>query len=186
MHTYAYAYYFDYRRKADGSSQGVDRHPGKNCVGKGRADGADRQRNRQAACCSWRHTAKVIGHSEKAFFLVVLADTSIWIEHFRHGRTELSGNLTEGLVLMHPFVIGELACGNLKDRGAILSMLHSLPAAGVASHDEVLEFMERYKLGGKGLGWIDVHLLASVLLSNCRFWTLDRRLAKVASDLGLV
>ncbi len=116
---------------------------------------------------------------------MVLADTSIWIEHFRNGRTELSGNLTEGLVLMHPFVIGELACGNLKDRGAILSMLQSLPAAEVASHNEVLEFMERHKLSGKGLGWVDVHLLASALLSNCRFWTLDRRLVKVSSDLGL-
>jgi len=117
---------------------------------------------------------------------MVLADTSVWIEHFRHGEQRLADRLSEGLVLMHPFVYGELACGNLKDRAVVLSDLHALPHAMVASNVEVLQFIEDRRLWGRGLGWIDAHLLASALLSNCRIWTLDTRLAKAAADLGLV
>ena len=116
---------------------------------------------------------------------MVLADTSIWIQHFRHREPTLAHRLSEGLVLMHPFVSGELACGSLKDRAAILSDLHALPQARLASHAEVLQLIEDRRLWGRGLGWIDAHLLASALLSNCRFWTLDTRLAKAASELGL-
>jgi len=117
---------------------------------------------------------------------MVLADTSIWIDHLRRGVPRLAERLSEGLILMHPFVAGELACGNLKDRAFILSELHALPAAQRASDDEVLQLIEDRRLSGRGLGWIDAHLLASALLSNCRFWTLDSRLAKAAADLRLV
>jgi predicted nucleic acid-binding protein len=117
---------------------------------------------------------------------MVLVDTSVWIEHFRHGQPRLAERLTEGLVLMHPFVSGELACGNLKDRSAVLALFDSLPAVKPATHEEALEFMDRQKLWGRGLGWIDVHLLASALLSDCLFWTLDKRLARVAGELGLL
>jgi predicted nucleic acid-binding protein len=116
---------------------------------------------------------------------MVLADTSVWIEHFRRGRVGLDDRLNEGIVLMHPFVSGELACGNLKDRSMVLSYLNSLPTAKPATHVEALQFMDRQKLWGRGLGWIDVHLLASSLLSDCRFWTLDKRLAQTAADLRL-
>lgn len=116
---------------------------------------------------------------------MVLADTSVWIEHLRRGYPRLAGRLSEGLVLMHPFVSGELACGNLKNRAAILSHLRALPAAKPASNVEVLQLIEDRRLWGRGLGWIDAHLLASALLSNCPFWTLDTRLARAAAELGL-
>jgi len=116
---------------------------------------------------------------------MVLADTSIWVEHFRHGEPALAKRLSDGLVLMHPFVTGELACGNLKDRAAILTDLEALPPARVASNPEVRQLVEERKLWGRGLGWIDAHLLASALLSNCQFWTLDKRLEHTAAELGL-
>jgi len=86
---------------------------------------------------------------------------------------------------MHPFVAGELACGSLKDRAVILSDLHALAPARLASNAEVLRLIEDRRLWGRGLGWIDVHLLASALLSNCWFWTLDVKLAKAAAELGV-
>jgi predicted nucleic acid-binding protein len=116
---------------------------------------------------------------------MVLADTSVWIQHFRQGEPALIDRLTEGRVLMHPFVCGELACGNLRHRTAVLSDLQALPAASLASDAEVLRLIEDRRLWGKGLGWIDLHLLASALLSGCGFWTLDKRLALAAKQLGL-
>lgn len=116
---------------------------------------------------------------------MILADTSVWVEHFRGREKGLTEFLTEGRVFMHPFVIGELACGNLKDRSLVLSHLNSLPAAKIATQDEALQFLDRHKAWGQGLGWIDVHLLASALISDCGFWTLDKRLALAAVGLGL-
>ena len=116
---------------------------------------------------------------------MVLADTSVWIQHFRRGEPTLANHLSKGLVLMHPFVSGELACGNLKGRAAILSDLHALPPAKVASNTEVLQLIEDRRLWGRGLGWVDVHLLASALLSHCGFWTLDKKLGEAAAELGL-
>jgi predicted nucleic acid-binding protein len=116
---------------------------------------------------------------------MVLVDTSVWIGDFRHHESALADRLSEGLVMMHPFVSGELACGNLKNRAGILSDLHALPQAKLASHGEVLRLIEDRRLWGRGLGWIDAHLLASGMLSNCRFWTLDTRLARAAVELGL-
>jgi predicted nucleic acid-binding protein len=116
---------------------------------------------------------------------MVLADTSVWIEHLRRREPALADSLSNGLVLMHPFVSGELACGNMKDRAAILADLHELPPARLASNSEVLRLIEDRRLWGRGLGWIDIHLLASALLSNCRLWTFDARLAKAATELSL-
>ena len=118
--------------------------------------------------------------------MTVLADTSVWIEHFRTGRTALTPLLTEGLVVMHPCIVGELSCGNLKTRSAVLSALQSLPQATTATDAEVLHLVESRRLWGKGLGWIDAHLLASALLSNCTLWTLDSRLRTAANELGVV
>lgn len=116
---------------------------------------------------------------------MVLVDTSVWIAHFREGEPLLTKLLSDGHVLMHPFVSGELACGNLKDRAVILSNLAALPAAGRASDSEVMHFIENRKLWGRGLGWIDAHLLAASLISRCQFWTLDKRLGSVAAEVGL-
>jgi predicted nucleic acid-binding protein len=118
--------------------------------------------------------------------MMLLADTSVWIEHFRQGLPEFAAHLADGLVLMHPFVSGELACTNLKYRSAVLSALNTLPAANRATDTEVLELIDQRKLWGHDLGWIDAHLLASALLSNCRFWTLDEDLHGAATDLGLI
>ena len=97
----------------------------------------------------------------------------------------MANHLSEGLVLMHPFVSGELACGNLKSRVTILSDLDALPSAKPASNTEVLQLIEDRRLWGRGLGWVDVHLLASALLSHCGFWTLDKKLGEAATELGL-
>jgi hypothetical protein len=116
---------------------------------------------------------------------MVLVDTSVWIEHFRKGAPVLAERLCDAQVLMHPFIAGELACGNLKNRHAVLSDLDTLPLATLASNEEVFHLIEDRKLWGKGLGWIDAHLLASALLSESGFWTLDKRLEEEAAKLGL-
>ncbi len=117
---------------------------------------------------------------------MLLFDTSIWIAHFRNFHTELAEALSQGTVLMHPFISGELTCGNLKDRKAILSDLDTLPRATLASNPEVLHLIDTRKLWGKGLGLIDVHLLASALLSHSLFRTLDKKLETAAVDLDLL
>ncbi len=116
---------------------------------------------------------------------MILADTSVWIEHFRRGHPEFAKLLLQGQVVIHPCVAGELACGNLKNRATVLSDLKALPPAEIATNEEVLGLIEDRKLWGRGLGWIDAQLLASALLSRCRLWTLDKRLAAVASELEL-
>ncbi len=116
---------------------------------------------------------------------MVLADTSVWIRHFRGEEYNLADYLSKGLILMHPFVCGELACGTLRNRARILSDFRALPEASVASDEEVLRLIENRSLWGRGLGLIDIHLLSSALISGCGFWTLDRRLASAARDLGV-
>jgi hypothetical protein len=116
---------------------------------------------------------------------VILADTSVWVDHLRRGNARLATLLEETQVAAHPFVIGEIALGHLKQRVEILTMLASLPQAPSAEHDEVLRFVSENELMKSGLGWIDVHLLAAAALGRSRLWTLDRRLAAVASRLGL-
>jgi predicted nucleic acid-binding protein len=116
---------------------------------------------------------------------MVLVDTSIWIEHFRKGNTRLKDLLEKGEVVSHEFIIGELACGNLKNRGEILSLLSMLPKTIIAGHKEVLQFIETHQLMGSGLGLIDVHLLASTLLSDMKLWTLDHSLENIALKLDI-
>ena len=116
---------------------------------------------------------------------MILVDTSVWVEHLRHGLPRLATLLQEGEVLIHPWVIGELACGNLRNRQQVLELLQGLPVATVASDAEVLLLIERDRLMGRGIGYVDVHLLASARLSYCRLWTQDRRLAAVAHEQGL-
>lgn len=116
---------------------------------------------------------------------MILVDTSVWIEHFRRGEPTLVERLMEGTVLMHPYVCGELACGNLKGRAAVLADLRALPEAKAVPDSEVFLLIEDFGLWGKGLGWIDAHLLAAALISQCGFWTLDKRLDRAAHQLGL-
>jgi len=116
---------------------------------------------------------------------MILVDTSIWVNHFRKGNSNLRLLLEEGKVLIHPFVIGELACGSLKNRDEILYLLNDLPCLRTIDHSEVMHLLETRRLFGSGIGWIDVHLLASALLSDSLLWTADRRLLTVAAKLGL-
>lgn len=116
----------------------------------------------------------------------ILADTSVWVEHLRTGHATLAALLDENLVLVHPFVIGELACGNLRNRAALLALLGDLPHTTVATQEEALQFIENHRLMGRGIGYVDAHLLASVALrGDAQLWTLDRRLARVGWELGL-
>ena len=115
---------------------------------------------------------------------MVLVDTSVWVDHLRQGTVGLDVPLSEGQVLCHPFIIGELACGNLKNRSDILSLLQTLPVIRHAEEEEVLLFIEKHRLMGKGLGYIDAHLLTSSLLSHAPLWTLDKRLGNAAAALG--
>ena len=114
----------------------------------------------------------------------MLVDTSVWIDHFRRGNQTLAARLEDGVVCCHPFVIGELACGGLSDRDHVLALLAVLPQPPLAEHDEVLEFVDRTGLAGSGLGWIDVHLLASARLGGIGIWTLDRKLKRAAVEIG--
>lgn len=117
---------------------------------------------------------------------MILVDTSVWVDHLRRADTELADALERGVVVMHPFVVGELACGNLSDREEFLELLQDLPAAVVADSGEVLGFIERHGLYGKGIGYVDVHLLASVALTDgSKLWTRDKRLRSVAQGLAL-
>ena len=117
---------------------------------------------------------------------MILVDTSVWVDHLRAGAPALAVALEGGEVLMHPFVLGEVACGRLRNRAQVLRLLGELPAAQVATDAEVLEFIERRALMGRGIGYIDAHLLASAALAGtARLWTRDRRLAVVAADLKL-
>ncbi|HMD83238.1 MAG TPA: PIN domain-containing protein [Terriglobia bacterium] len=116
---------------------------------------------------------------------MILVDTSVWIAHFRKTDSTLGELLREALVMVHPFVMGELACGHLKNRARILSDLEALPSAVSATHEEVMQWVEVRKLWGLGIGWIDAHLLASALLSDCQFWTLDEKLVRAAAAAGV-
>ena len=99
--------------------------------------------------------------------------------------TNLKKLLNDGNVLCHPFIIGELACGNIKNRTEILSLLQSLPLAKKAKHDEVLKFIENKKLMSKGLGYVDIHLLTSAILSDSLLWSFDKKLNKIALELNI-
>jgi predicted nucleic acid-binding protein len=115
---------------------------------------------------------------------VILVDTSVWIDHFRRTRVALQALLEEGEVCTHPMVIGELACGRIPGRREVLQLLTLLPPAVVAGRDETLHLIAERDLAGRGLGYVDVHLLAAALLGEgTRVWTLDTRLAAMAARM---
>jgi len=117
---------------------------------------------------------------------MILVDTSVWIDHLRVGDEELTVLLNKTQVLTHPFVVGELACGNLRERVVVLKLLQDLPQAPVAIDAEVIFFIEQHKLMGCGIGYIDAHLLATTALAgSAKLWTRDKRLAKVSTELNL-
>ncbi|MBN2199373.1 MAG: type II toxin-antitoxin system VapC family toxin [Candidatus Aminicenantes bacterium] len=115
---------------------------------------------------------------------MVLVDTSVWIEFLRLKNARLKILLERGEIYGHPFVIGELACGNFVRREEILCLLRSLPQAVVAEHEEAMRFLEIHRLMGLGLGYVDVHLLASSRLTGTPLWTRDHALARAAGRLG--
>ena len=117
---------------------------------------------------------------------MILVDTSVWIEHLRAGEERLTALLDAGEVLGHPFVIGELALGNWRERDAFLRDLRDLPRAAVVADAEVLGFIDRQALFGRGIGYVDAHLLAAArLTAGARLWTRDQRLQAVSAELGL-
>ena len=117
--------------------------------------------------------------------MMVLVDTSVWIDHLRNGNEQLVKLLEAGRVLTHTMVIGELACGNLRNRQEILGLLRALPAAREATTPEVMDFVETVPLSGRGLGWVDVNLLAAARLSESPLFTLDRSMRREARRLGV-
>ena len=116
---------------------------------------------------------------------MILVDTSVWIDHFRNGNAQLGELLISSEVMIHPFIIGELACGSIKNRKEILGLLNELPCADIAEHQEVLKLIEDRKLYGKGIGLIDAHLIASALISKVRLLTMDKTLEKVVALLDM-
>ena len=116
---------------------------------------------------------------------MILVDTSTWIDHLRKNHQHLQFLLLEGEVVCHSLVIGELVCANLKNRKEIISLLQSLPMAPQIEFDEYLYFIEKHKLYGKGIGFIDLHLLASAKLAQTKLWSLDKKLNSAAIELGI-
>ena len=117
---------------------------------------------------------------------MILVDTSVWIDHLRANDETLAAHLNAGRVLAHPFVIGELALGQMRHREIVLAALLDLPQADVATDAEVLRFIDAHDLAGRGIGYVDVHLLAATRLSvPAKLWTRDKRLGSVAAALGL-
>ena len=117
---------------------------------------------------------------------MVLVDTSVWVSHFRAENKRLQNLLEFEVVFCHPLIIGELACGNIKHRAEVLSLLEKLPAPQKLEHQEVLLFIDKHHLMGKGLGFIDAHLLAAVYISGLSIWTEDKSLQISARHLGVL
>ncbi len=116
---------------------------------------------------------------------MILVDTSIWIDHLRLAKGPLTSLLQTDLVCTHACIIGELACGNLDNRQELLQMLQALPRLAAATDDEVLYFIGRHKIMGRGIGYIDTHLLAATAIHSALILTRDKRLQGIAEELGL-
>ncbi len=116
---------------------------------------------------------------------LVLIDTSVWIDHFRSGNSILKDLLESDRVITHPYIIGELFCGNFSHRNETLSFFNDLPICGVLDHEEIMAFIENRRLFGKGLGYIDVHLVASAFLESVKLFTFDKKLKNVVQELRL-
>ena len=115
----------------------------------------------------------------------VLVDTSVWIKHLREGDQNLIRLLEQGLVACHPFIIGEIACGGIKNRFEIINLLNDLPSTEIIDHSDIMEFIESRKIMNKGIGYIDVHLLGSALVSDTPLWTFDKALRKTAIKFSI-
>ena len=116
---------------------------------------------------------------------MILVDTSVWIDHLRQGDQQLVALLEDEHVCCHPFVIGELACGNLRNRDEILGLLRELPQVEPADDGDVHHLVDARSLWARGLGWVDMHLLTATLLAGCTLWTRDKALATAANDLAI-
>ena len=116
---------------------------------------------------------------------MTLVDTSVWVDHFRHGNERLRALLERDEVLCHPFIIGELACGSIANRVEVLNLLRALPKSLIAEHDEAMHFLHQRRLYSFGLGWIDLHLLASASLGKIKLWTNDSALKRAAEKCGI-
>ena len=116
---------------------------------------------------------------------MILADTSVWIYHFRHGLPRFAQTLQKGLIAIHPVILGELATGNLLDRSKTLAALRFLPKVQVGTADECMQFIETHRLYGRGIGWRDIQILVAARLSGNRLWSRDRRLDDAAQELGI-
>ena len=117
--------------------------------------------------------------------MIVLADTSVWIDHWRRGNPRLERLLLQDQIVIHPFVVGEIALGAIAPRPLVLEHLGTLRAPRVAQQHEVMGLIDRARLWRRGIGWVDVHLLASALIEQIRLWTLDQALHRAARDLGV-
>ncbi len=117
---------------------------------------------------------------------MILVDTAVWIDHITAPITELLNRLDTREILVHPMVIGEIACGTMQERPVILSLLQSLPRIGELTHDQVLQEIETGGFMGRGIGYIDAHLLTSVMAqSGASLWTRDQRLKRIAEEMGV-
>lgn len=116
---------------------------------------------------------------------LILVDTSVWIKHLRGGDQNLIRLLEQGLVACHPFIIGEIACGGVRNRYEIIDLLNDLPSTEVLDHSDIMEFIENRRIMNKGIGYIDVHLLGSALVSETPLWTFDKALRKIAIQLSV-
>jgi predicted nucleic acid-binding protein len=116
---------------------------------------------------------------------MILLDTSVWVDHLRRSDSLVVKVLESGQAATHAFVIGELACGNLKSRAQVIDLLQALPQMALATDDEVLYFIEKHKLMGRGIGYVDAHLLAAAAIGRSLLWTRDKPLRVTAADLGI-
>jgi len=116
---------------------------------------------------------------------MILVDTSVWIDHFHHSDEDLKELLLSNQVCIHPFILGELSCGNISNRKEVLSLLRTLRSIDLVLDEEVFLLIEDRKLFGKGLGFIDIHLLASAMIHHIPIWTRDKSLSRVARELGV-
>ena len=116
---------------------------------------------------------------------MILLDTSVWVDHLRLGDALVVQVLESGQAAVHSFVIGELACGNLKSRAGVIGLLRALSQVPTATDDEVLYFIDKHQLMGRGIGYVDAHLLAASTISGSLLWTRDKRLRSIATEQGV-
>ncbi len=117
---------------------------------------------------------------------MILVDTSVWVDHLRRGNARLVELLNEDQVAIHPFVIGELSLGSMKNKAEIRSLLSELPTVPMSEHDEVLAAVKTHRLAGTGIGWVDAHLIASALLGHAKLMTSDKALQRAGKTIGVI